>query len=87
MTKENKVLNMLMDNVNNEVSARNIAIKCRTLHHTELIRRLRDKWYMIANRTESVKKEWEYIKYSWYKLIMPEVKQKNWLQRILDFKF
>lgn len=85
MTKKDKVLNLLLSNVNKEVSAWDIAIKCRTLHHTELIRLLRQD-YTIENRTLLVCKNWERLLYSWYKLVMPEVKQQSLIKRILNFK-
>jgi len=85
MPKKDKVLNLLLRNVNKEVSAWDIAMKCKTLHHTELIRQLR-KDYKIENRTLWVSKNWEKMLYSWYKLVIPEVKPNNWLQRILFTK-
>ncbi len=81
MTKKDKVLNLLLKNVNQEVSAWDIAMKCRTLHHTELIRLLREK-YTIENRTKNVCKDWERITYSWYKLVIKDAKPLNFLQRL-----
>ena len=64
ISKEQKLLNVLQKNINKPVSALTLCIKSKSLHHNELIRRLRVKGYNIINTTSRV--DWE--KHSFYTL-------------------
>ena len=44
LSKEERLLKVLQKNLNKPVSALTLAIKAKTLHHNELIRRLRARW-------------------------------------------
>lgn len=65
LSKEERLLKVLQKNINKPVSALYLTIKAKTLHHNELIRRLRVRWYNIKNTCEWV--DWE--KHSFYTLI------------------
>lgn len=65
LSKEERLLKILQKNINKPVSALYLAIKAKTLHKNELIRRLRKKGYNIKNTCEWV--DWE--KHSFYTLI------------------
>lgn len=65
LTKEQKLLNVLLKNKNKFVSALELAKKSHSLHKNELLRRLRVKWYNIINYRKFV--NWEV--HSYYKLI------------------
>lgn len=54
LSKEEKMLKVLQKNANKPVSALTLVIKAKTLHHTELIRRLRAKWHIILNNKKYV---------------------------------
>ena len=72
MTQEQRLLRLLQMNPNKFISAWDIANKCHILHYTDVLMRLRKKGYIIENKTQDIRKNWEYIKYSWYKLITDE---------------
>ena len=64
-SKESIILSILQKNINKDVSALYLVKKANTLHHTALIKRLRDQWYDIINTCK-----WEnWVKHSFYKLI------------------
>lgn len=82
MIQKERLLNLLQNNWNNYVSVWDIITKCHICHYTQVISDLRDLWYIIENKVEWKVKHWEKVKYSWYKLVMPEIKPLNWLQRL-----
>lgn len=64
-SKEEKILRLLYKKKNKWVSALDLVLYAKTLHHTNLIMRLRKHWN-IENKTE-----WKWrTKYSYYKLIL-----------------
>lgn len=68
MKQKERILKVLWNNCWYEVSARDLVIKTKVLHYTQIIKLLRDDWYIITNRTLWIKKNGEYIKHSFYKL-------------------
>jgi len=78
MIQKDRLLNLLQNNANEWVDIWTIITKIHICHYTEIIRQLRKDWYVIENKEELVKKHWEWINYSWYKLVDDEIQPTLW---------
>lgn len=87
MLQKERVMAYLFQNVNKEVSAWELVMNTRVLHYTEVIRKLRNSWNKIENRTcYHTNRFWEVVKHSFYKLVIDWPKEnKTFKEKILEF--